>query len=594
MKIQSVRIEGFHNVECVEYTFDNCNYIIGKNGAGKSTILQAIQFGFLGYIPGTNKRSGDIIKHSNCNSISVAIKFIDGDNIVEVNRSLSKRGKSFDEAFSISEGYNLEDILGNLELPSVNFSEFIGMSANQQKEYLLSILPSFSKEIDTKKYLKSDDNYSPVCEAIVNKLSAEFPKLKSIQDIKNLNDRISESKSVATKEEKRLASTTQSLVFYDDLDSSLSVDELKVELENLNKRKTALVMANEARESNAELECKIAELKSKSLQEDEISRYELSLNVATKNTESTQDLLDGLTSIIKECSLEKSKLNKIIEQGSVCPLLYITCQSLETNLDGIKDSYDTYCSNEIEARNKFASAKELQENSVQEAKRIQDILDEDKHNKELIVFYNSQLRTLPDGYFEPLTKDELDEEINKITGEISKAAANEQYEALVETIQKDKATTKLQLDFLKSVEKSTGENGLQTELMDKPFKDLAQAMLEIYTTLGVYSGSPEFILEAKANSFNFGLRREQFVPFDLLSSGEKCIYTIVFLLALQKIATSKLKLIMIDDLLDHLDDTNFKTVINNITRIEGNYQVIFAGVKEIEGALEVNTIKVGD
>ena len=65
MKVKSVGISGMHNVTKQTYNFDNVNYLYGLNGAGKSTILQAIQLGILGYIPGTAKRPADIFKHAN-------------------------------------------------------------------------------------------------------------------------------------------------------------------------------------------------------------------------------------------------------------------------------------------------------------------------------------------------------------------------------------------------------------------------------------------------------------------------------------------------------------------------------------------------
>ena len=51
MRIKSVHIQGMHNVEDKTYQLSNATYFYGENGAGKSTVLQAIQLALLGYIP---------------------------------------------------------------------------------------------------------------------------------------------------------------------------------------------------------------------------------------------------------------------------------------------------------------------------------------------------------------------------------------------------------------------------------------------------------------------------------------------------------------------------------------------------------------
>ena len=56
MKIKSVYIDGLHTVHDKTYTFEDITYLHGRNGAGKSTILNAIQFALLGYIPGHQRQ----------------------------------------------------------------------------------------------------------------------------------------------------------------------------------------------------------------------------------------------------------------------------------------------------------------------------------------------------------------------------------------------------------------------------------------------------------------------------------------------------------------------------------------------------------
>ena len=73
MKIKSVYVDGLHTVHNKTYTFEDITYLHGRNGVGKSTILNAIQFALLGYIPGTSKTKAAILRHSKDNKIVVKI-----------------------------------------------------------------------------------------------------------------------------------------------------------------------------------------------------------------------------------------------------------------------------------------------------------------------------------------------------------------------------------------------------------------------------------------------------------------------------------------------------------------------------------------
>ena len=67
------------------------NYAYGKNGAGKSTMLQAIQLGILGYIPGYGKRNMDIFKHSNSISMRVIVTLVENlRKLITLDRTFVK------------------------------------------------------------------------------------------------------------------------------------------------------------------------------------------------------------------------------------------------------------------------------------------------------------------------------------------------------------------------------------------------------------------------------------------------------------------------------------------------------------------------
>ena len=117
MKLVGVNIDGLHNTSMNKYCFrPDVNFLTGKNGSGKSTILQAIQLALLGYIPGTAKTKSSILSHSFHNSITVELRLSDyqTNQDITVRRSFIKTGKNISENLEIyPDNYTIEDIVRN-------------------------------------------------------------------------------------------------------------------------------------------------------------------------------------------------------------------------------------------------------------------------------------------------------------------------------------------------------------------------------------------------------------------------------------------------------------------------------------------------
>lgn len=140
------------------------------------------------------------------------------------------------------------------------------------------------------------------------------------------------------------------------------------------------------------------------------------------------------------------------------------------------------------------------------------------------------------------------------------------------------------VEILKVWCKLTDVNGLQSKLMKAPFDNLANKMSEYIYKFFEGTGkfkSAAFMLTEKANSFSFGVTDSTgtYIEFDLLSSGEKCLYTLAMLLCIVEVSDSPLKLVMIDDLLAHLDTAIIKDCFSTLYSIS-TVHVLLAGVQD--------------
>jgi hypothetical protein len=183
---------------------------------------------------------------------------------------------------------------------------------------------------------------------------------------------------------------------------------------------------------------------------------------------------------------------------------------------------------------------------------------------------------------------ELAQEIKVLQDNKMKAFANQKYNSTIDELTKKKFDLELELAIYKAWAKATDVNGLQTEIMKQPFNELADKMTQyIQTMYGNDSLKAHFNVEAKANSFTFGLIRDnKYIQYDLLSSGEKCLYTLALMICIIDNSKSPLKVVLLDDALDNLDDVaieNTFTALKNIT----NIQFILAGVKHSNNAADV-------
>ena len=599
MKVKSVSISGFHKIQNeVTYHMDELNYIFGNNGAGKSSILQAIQLGFLGYIPGTKKRKSDIFKHCNGKSMSITLS-LEGEDDVTINRTWVKKRNDVEESYNFESKNKVfgcvEDIIGNLQIPIFDFDEFLGMTPNLQKELLASIVSSNMDEKDVKEMLRNVDTFDgEACNDLLDEICSKLSSIESIEDIKTLNSILKEYESVTKNEYKRTQNTLQSLVYYDEFDGRL--DEVEINSDILKTRESLKSLQDcknniayydndnqkldkllnqydlsEDEESDIELNNMVEDLEKYSLQSknlnSEIMLIQKEMNSIESDIKAFKTILDsdGICPYTSnECSTIKTKIQEINETKKE---LEDKLNQLSTKQKDLMYEYDKITSDINCLKSSITERQSLytKKNMIEEDIRIVKLRLESKN----IDFKN------------------IDTTISKVTNkledlhdELVQAKANNKFNEIQNTMNKEIDALEVRLDWLKDAIKLTGVGGLQSDILKQPFEVISSFMGDMVDQMKFKLGSPHFIIEEKSNSFNFGfIRDDNFIQFSQLSSGEKCIFISIFLLALVESSDSHLKLIMMDDLFDHLDDNNYEIIMNHLEEISSDNQIIIAGVK---------------
>lgn len=585
MRVKSVTIEGMHNVTKKTYNFDDgVTYLIGPNGAGKSTVLQAIQLGLLGYIPGTNKRASDIFRHSNNHTMAVTLVLEDGDRDIRIQRIWSKAGSKLTSSVStIPEDYDIESLVSQVEIPVFNFNEFVNMSANSLKDWFINFLPKTDSDIIW------EDEFNKLCEGSQYDASTVIKSLcqnireadSSVEGLRLANREVKEHISATNAQIKSLQGTLESLIYYEDVDYS-DISEFIQKKQELQALKDATLKASAAKEHNARIQSELDKYADVGSDMNKDERYLKVLKAylsLTEKLESIDKEIQELTECKGKYQAEISTNKRVISSKGVCQYTGEVCAAIQEMISDIEkrtEKLESSLQNHSASLIKCISEKQqLSQKATEASKEMFDIRKRYETKQQL---ENSIL--IIDSSVKFADVDMLSSQIAELDDKIAKCRANKQYRDLTDKVTAEKFGLDSKLVILKAFDKLTGPNGLQSSLMSNPFESMESeidAMLEkLFPEDNIRS---HFYVTDKANSFSFGIiRNEEYVAFDLLSSGEKCIYTLALLLAIIKSSTSPLKIVMVDDLLDHLDSDRIVTLFDSLKSVE-DVQILLAGVQ---------------
>ena len=584
MKIQSVQISGMHNVEARTYDFNDIAYLFGKNGAGKSTVMQAIQLAILGYIPGTDKTNTAIFRHANCDMMSVSVTFDNGQKVTR----LFKRSSNSVKVTVLPDNFRPEHILGELELPVFNFNEFASMTANKLKDWFIGFLPDEETSVNWSEELKCDKLTLPDDQELLDsalKLISDFDN-NSLDTVRRFNEYCKTQVSNYKFEITRLEGTMKSLVFYDDFDSSLSLDDVQEQIRvkeielDIAKGQQSVYYANRKNLEEAEAirtETGFADANAMGARIDELDKTLTDL----RNIEA--DLLEGIQNTEQEITEVKTMYEankKIINGKGICPYTHSECANIMTYVSKLIDENAGLYDKQNELLNVLGRKRSTYSEVTSQ---ILHITEEKEHIDGSMVRYSALMSSVS----QVSDISEIESSIAQLIDELKNLRSNEQkikenrrYEKLKGKISADLFAAQHSLEVYKAWEKLTGVNALQSKIMILPFQRFSEKISVHLKQFFSADISAEFYIGEKANSFSFGINNGRYIEYDLLSSGEKCLFALSLLLAIVENSNAPAKLLLVDDILDHLDPERIKDCFT--TLYNSTIQTVIAGVQKCE------------
>ena len=596
MKIKSIYIDGLHNAANKTYTFNDINYIYGDNGIGKSTILQAIQLALLGYVPGTAKNSREaILRHSPYNRIDVRLTLVDdaGQDIM-IERKIEEKAT---KVITMPDGYDIDSITSEIELPIFKFNEFIGQTANKLKEYFIkNILPVSGGEVEWEKILTESiqDSNFPDRQAIIDygmSLVGSLESVEVLDQVIEANAKFKAEQTFNKNEQQKLQNTVDSLIYYDDYAGPTDIEELNSNILSIGAIRDQMIKYNSAVAATGTVQAELDALteKMKAYGGDEsYNRMSEECKKPRAIMEDLQKTLASYSSEVSQLQAEENAVKPIINGKGFCTYTQESCPAIVMKLETIQEESKARQEKIITINQKINELREKLAAYDKAVKQRDAAMNQYMTFKGRYTSLSRSVGAVPEKPETDKTVEELTAELERLNTNKTKLQANLKYNETIENITKLKYEAELQGKALSAWVKKTDTNGLQTILMEAPFEELAKTMTGyIQQMYGRSDIKAHFNITTKANSFSFGLVRDDvYIPYDLLSSGEKCLYTLALMICITDNSDSPLKLMLCDDMFDHLDATAIENTFAALKKMSG-IQFIFAGVKECKNAEDI-------
>lgn len=605
MKINSIKISGMHRAHGDTFLFNSMSpytYLNGPNGAGKSTVLQAIQFGLLGYIPESDKTKDATFSHQNGDVDVNGCPFMESEMEIRdtepaflkyVKRTFTKKKSKIEEILKSSDDseFSADALIGSLQLPIFDFNEFISMSPNKLKDYFISVFPdTLDSGISIAAEMLAKVPEGSTSEFITEHIASASGILNTLESCRSLNDEMKAELSALKSEISRLEKTLQSLVYYEDCQTGESLEDIQPildadyrKLDEMN----AMLAKVIARDKNATA---IDDLKQRVLSDNEVAELTARKTFLENGIRMMQSEKAELVQKYHELQAKSGQLKAVIDSRAVCPYTSTQCDKIMQSMGSIESEFYDVTADSEKTKTGIRSCEDTAMKYSAELSDVNQRLEKSQRCAE-------QLASLMTGFDVPdtITVDYLTEKITSVSEEIRVLSerkihllANQQYDELCEKMTAQKFETERNMNILKDWIKLTDVNGLQVKFADAPFRKFEQRVTEILHPAFGDEVSASF--ETAESKFSFGIiRAGKYIRYATMSSGEKCVFNLALLIALTECQDNPLKLILIDDIFDHLDDVMIEKCFIMMEQ-NPDIQYIVAGVKPCQYAANKNAV----
>ncbi|MEG0296767.1 MAG: hypothetical protein RR620_08605 [Clostridium sp.] len=324
--IKSIELTNFKKYDNKRIELKGVDVVAGLNGAGKSSVIQGIIFSTLGYVPGVDKKSNEIMKLSK-NSLDLGVKVEVNNEFIERKISIQKGGKCKEELYySGTEENKLdkknEEIISNLGINKTVFDieNFLVLSSTERSKLIYSLVSNNS--ID-KKFLETN-LYNNLPAAMAQEVLEDFDDSLPIEsNIDNMLSVISTSKRLYSREIRAMESTTIQLTeLKNTMNNSYAMisnleNTLKAKREEYNKLNSTIEVAKREKVKRTQMEMKYTLLKEATSKEsDKLStlnsrKVEIEVEINRR-----LDALNSNTDINQELESLTQQLNALDNQGN--------------------------------------------------------------------------------------------------------------------------------------------------------------------------------------------------------------------------------------------------------------------------------------
>ena len=593
MKLKSVTIEGMRNIkDATTYEIGDMMYFIGCNGSGKSTILDAIHLALYGNITGQKKTNAAIFQNCNGNYMTVKCVLEDSGSPVSISRTWTAVKGSISADVKIEpEGYDWEAAIQSVESPVQDFNSFISMSNNDIKRWFLQFMPQpavidWKEKFSASSVLAETPTGDPAGDELIQELLREYDEIHTDGDeVADMNKVCKSVKSAYVAVKTQLDATFNTLLLDDTtLPAGITQEHVLAERDKLQLQLSQIGARDAIRRSNEQINAQLSTLPPLEELDERMESARAERDEVAYLLDTADDKMHDLNAKHSDLQVQLARLSDILSSEGRCPYMEDHCEHVASKYQDAVDKREELMSAISEIDNTLKEVNTDRKHLQQRLQELNTIRIDAITKKDRYAYLKSQLVAEPliDG--SEKSKEDVEAELAQYSEYMRILTTKCALDAKRKSIAQERVMYENKIAQLDIWIKLTDVNSeLQKSQMQGPLELLSDTLSKHLDKL-MPGTLLAFNTSGKANMFSFGVMKgPKYVPYSSLSSGEKCRFMLALLISIVEFSESKLKLIMIDDSFDHMDETGLNDCLAYLVSISSDIQFVLASTKAYEG-----------